>query len=51
MVHTRQSRLDRGLGFQVKVLKPSCVAPSSLGSGRSTSIGDVEELILARRNP
>ena len=34
MAHVRQSRPDYGLGFQVKVLKPFQVVPSSLGSGR-----------------
>ena len=33
MAHTRQSRPDSGLGFQVKVLKTFQVVPSSLGSG------------------
>jgi len=34
MAHTRQSRPDSGLGFQVQVLKTCQVVLSSLGSGR-----------------
>ena len=33
MAHIRQSRPDSGLGFQVKILTPFHVVPSSLGSG------------------
>jgi len=35
MAHVRQSRPDSGLGFQVKVLKPFQVDPSSLGGGQA----------------
>ena len=34
MAHVRQSRPESSLGFQVTVLKPCEVVPSSLGSGR-----------------
>jgi hypothetical protein len=34
-VHKRQSRLESGRGFQVKVLKTLHAIPSSLGSGQS----------------
>jgi len=33
MANIRLSRPDSGLGFEVKVLKPFQVVPSSLGSG------------------
>ena len=33
MAHTRQSRPDSGLGFQVKDLKPFSIVPSSLERG------------------
>ena len=33
MAHTRQSRLDTGLGFPLTVLKSIDVVPASLGSG------------------
>ena len=35
MAHVTQSRPDFGLGFQVKILNPFEVIPSSLGSGQS----------------
>ena len=34
IAHTRKSRQDSGLGFQVKVLKTFKVIPSALGNGR-----------------
>ena len=37
MAHTRLSRPDSGLGFQVKVLKTFQMVPSSLGSGHAVS--------------
>ena len=37
MAHTRQSRPDSGLGFQVKLVKPYQVVPSLLGSGKYSS--------------
>jgi len=37
MAHVRQSRPEYGLGFQVKVLKPFYIVPSSLGSGSGGS--------------
>jgi len=36
----RESRLDSGLGFQVKVLETCQVVPSSLGSGSLTMMTD-----------
>ena len=33
VAHTRQSRLDTGLGFPLTVLKSIEVVPASLGSG------------------
>jgi len=35
MAHTRQSRPDSGLGFQVKALKTFYGVPLSLGNGRT----------------
>jgi len=35
MAHVRQSRLDSGLDFQVKVFKTFSGVPSSLESGRA----------------
>ena len=38
MAHTRQSRPDSGLGFQVKVDQTFQVVPSSRGSGLDTDV-------------
>ena len=40
MAHARQSRPDSGLDFQVKVLEPFSVVPSSLGSGLGVLCGE-----------
>ena len=37
MAHIRQPRPDSGIGFQVKVLKPFSVVPSSLGRGHTSA--------------
>ena len=44
MAHTRQSRLDSGLRFQVKVLIILLRAPSSLSSGQSTASVEAHNL-------
>jgi len=46
---TRQSRQDSGLGFQIKVLKPFTVGPSSLGSGPRAACFGIAPAFLAAR--
>ena len=47
MAHIRQSRPDSGLGFQVDVLEPFHVVPSSLGSGETNVfITDLDRFLM-----
>ena len=47
--HTRQSRPDSGLGFQVNVLKTFLRVPSSLGRLPDSSVVQLDELVLLGR--
>ena len=44
MGHTRQSRPDHGLGFQVKIDKPFKVVPVSFGSGTPLTPHDLPKV-------